>query len=80
MLLALSEAGLHQGIEGLRMGEELIGGAAEDTARHLDSYLLDTLNNVSVVSASPILREAAMTLRSSFLSKKRRCPRMPMWW
>jgi len=42
------------------MGESLIGGAADDTARHLDSYLLDTLNNVSVVSASPILRESAI--------------------
>lgn len=36
----------------------LLEGAAEDTARHLDSYLLNSMTSVSIIGTSPVLHEA----------------------
>lgn len=47
------------------VGEQLLGGTAEDTARHLDTYLLNSLDTVSIVAASPTIRDA---VRASNLS------------
>lgn len=35
----------------------LLEGAAEDTARHLDSYLLNSMTTVSIIGTSPVLHE-----------------------
>jgi len=34
------------------VGEDLLGGTAEDTARHLDTYLLNGFTTVSVITAT----------------------------
>ena len=41
------------------LGEDMLGGAAADAARYLDTYLLNNLANVSVIASTPSLREAA---------------------
>ncbi len=41
------------------VGEDLLGGTADDTARHLDTYLLNGFTTVSLVAASPNLHDAA---------------------
>jgi hypothetical protein len=40
------------------VGEDLLGGTAEDTARHLDTYLLNGFTTVSIVAASSNLHDA----------------------
>lgn len=40
------------------IGEHQLGGAAADTARYLDSYLLHNMTNVSVLAAAPSLHRA----------------------
>ncbi len=40
------------------VGEDLLGGTAQDTARHLDTYLLNSFSTVSIVATSPSLRDA----------------------
>jgi hypothetical protein len=40
------------------IGDMQLGGAAADTARYLDSYLLHNMTNVSVLAAVPSLQEA----------------------
>lgn len=39
------------------VGEQLLAGTAEDTARHLDSYLLNSFTTVSIVANSSDLHE-----------------------
>lgn len=39
------------------VGDELLGGAADDAARHLDSYLLNSLTSVSIMAATPTLHD-----------------------
>ena len=41
------------------LGEDMLGGAAADAARYLDTYLLNNLTNVSVIASTPTLRKAA---------------------
>ena len=40
------------------VGDALLGGTAADTARHLDSYLLNTLTTVSIVASTPTFHDA----------------------
>ena len=40
------------------IGEKQLGGAAADTSRYLDSYLLHSMTNVSVLTAAPSLHQA----------------------
>jgi hypothetical protein len=40
------------------VGEELLGGSAADTARYLDSYLLNKFTTVSIIAASSGLHDA----------------------
>jgi hypothetical protein len=40
------------------VGDDLLGGTAEDTARYLDSYLLSSFTTVSMVAASSDLHQA----------------------
>lgn len=48
------------------VGEDLLGGTAEDTARHLDTYLLNGLTTVSVVTASSNLHDAAVRSNQAY--------------
>lgn len=48
------------------VGEDLLGGTAEDTARHLDSYLLNGFATVSVVAASPSLHDAVLRSNQAY--------------
>ena len=41
------------------LGEDMLGGAAADAARYLDTYLLNNLANVSLIASIPTLRAAA---------------------
>jgi len=43
------------------IGDDMLGGAAVHTARYLDTYLLNNLTNVSVIAATPSLRQAVET-------------------
>jgi len=48
------------------VGEDLLGGTAEDTARHLDTYLLNGLTTVSVVTASSNLHDAVVRSNQTY--------------
>jgi hypothetical protein len=48
------------------LGEDMLGGAAADTARYLDTYLLNNLTGVSVIGSTPALRRAAARSNSRY--------------
>lgn len=48
------------------IGDNQLAGAAADTARYLDSYLLHNMTNVSVLAATPSLLEAAETSNARY--------------
>ena len=49
------------------LGEDMLGGAAADAARYMDTYLLSNLTNVSVIASTPTLRKAANASNRSYV-------------
>ena len=62
------------------LGDDFLGGAAADTARYLDTYLLNDLTNVSVIASVPTLRGAVETSNRQYPSDAERIRERLLQW